>query len=228
MKRLNLVPVLVLLVASTVTITSTVRAEDPTPQGSVVCTGWHALCSLATDCKMVSDTQANCNCWKVNEQHVVVTADITDQDARTATLAACTSATPCDVDEAPVCGIIKSGDYTVNEVKYKWISTYSYRGWCKNWKPKACAAGPWADCMTYPCTESTNPKDPDRPLVCQCKVNTTPFVGSNGRCKTKKGRVMSTINITLWDFQEKKFRPDMPGYEFVQGACAPIHSDSEG
>src|SRR5512139_170472 len=83
--------------------------EPAVPQETVVCTGWHALCSFATDCKVVSDTQANCNCWKVKEQYIVVAADISDAAVREATLTACTSAHPCDVDESPVCKAIQEG-----------------------------------------------------------------------------------------------------------------------
>jgi hypothetical protein len=53
----------------------------------------------------------------------------------------------------------------------------------------------------------------------------TAFVGTEGRCKTKKGKVMSTINQELWDFDNRKFTLPMPGYEYVEGACAPLQSD---
>ncbi len=201
--------------------------EPAVPQGTVVCTGWHALCSLATDCKVVSDTQANCNCWKVKEQYIVVTADISDTAVREATLTVCTTARPCDVDESPVCKAIQDGSYTVGGVTYEWVSTFSYRGWCKNWDPVACDEGPWADCMTSPCTENPNPKDPDRPLICQCTIKTKPFIGSKGRCRTRKGTVMSTINQDLWDFHTGMFTLPMPGDAYVVGACAPLASDGE-
>lgn len=47
------------------------------PQEIVECNGWHALCSLADDCKIDGET-ANCACWKVKERHMVVTVDIQD------------------------------------------------------------------------------------------------------------------------------------------------------
>src|SRR5208283_1771289 len=214
--------------AAVLTYGSMAWALDPpvVPQGTVECTGWHALCSLATDCKVVSDQQADCNCWRVNEQYIVVTADIKDEVVKAETLAACTSATPCNVDEAPVCLAIKNGTFTVEGIQYDWVSTYSYRGWCQKWKPVPCDAAPWADCMTSPCTENQDPiANPNRPLICQCSVNTTAFVGTNGGCKTKKRTIMSTINQALWDFENRKFTLPMPGYEYVQGACEHIHSD---
>jgi len=42
-----------------------------TPQAAVVCTGWHALCDASTDCKVNGNT-ADCACWRVNENHIVV------------------------------------------------------------------------------------------------------------------------------------------------------------
>ena len=42
-----------------------------TPQAAVVCTGWHALCDASTDCK-VNGNNADCACWRVNENHIVV------------------------------------------------------------------------------------------------------------------------------------------------------------
>jgi hypothetical protein len=83
--------------------------------------------------------------------------------------------------------------------------------------------------MTFPCTENQDPKaDPDRPLTCQCRrVTDQPFVGSNGRCKTKKGTVMSTINQDLWSFEDNRFNIPMPSNREVNAACEAIHSDLE-
>lgn len=202
---------------------------EDAPQLSVACTGWHALCSLATDCK-VWGNEADCACWKVKEPYVVVTSNIKNDTFGGATIkentqSTCTILHPCDVDEAPVCEAIrklKDG---------QWVSTYSYRGWCENWDPVACEGkntGPWADCMTSPCTEIQGGKaHHDRPLSCQCTVNNGPFVGTDGRCKTKKGTVMSTIPKDSWDFKKGTFAFPMPGYEYVKGACAPLKSDRE-
>lgn len=206
-------------------------AQTPSvqPQLTVECTGWHALCSLATDCKVdrKGQNQADCACWKINENHMVVTAFIKNDtfgyDVKGLTQSTCTTETPCAVDEAPVCQAIK--DLLAEE---QWVSTYSYRGWCQNWDPVACVRrniGPWADCMTSPCQEKPDPKDPDRPLSCQCTVNYGPFIGTNGQCKTKKGTVMSTIPRASWDFNNGTFIFPMPGYEYVKGACEPIGSD---
>ncbi len=109
------------------------------PQEFVVCTGWHALCSASTDCIRHGDT-ANCDCYRVNEAHVVETNEIQDNLVKNLTLSECTKKHPCDVDQSPVCYAIKYGQYKVNEVKYDWVSTFSYRGWCSllNLKPTAC------------------------------------------------------------------------------------------
>ncbi len=99
------------------------------PQDFVVCTGWHALCTASPDCRMNGDMAA-CDCMRVNENHIVATSEIQDTAVKRLTLAECTNEHPCDVDQAPVCKAIQYGQYTVDNVKYKWVSTYSYRGWC--------------------------------------------------------------------------------------------------
>jgi len=202
-----------------------VLAAAVLPQAAVVCTGKHALCDFSRDCK-VSGNTANCACWSVDEQHIVFPSKIQDLEVKRMTQAVCTDAHPCAVDQAPVCVAIKTGKYTVNNVKYPWVSTYSYRGWCDNWQPVGCSTGPWADCMAAPCTETARPTDPERPLTCQCPMENSPFVGSNGTCLSDKpGTVISTIPLATWDFRNNKFRIYLPGYEYVQGACGILESD---
>lgn len=205
------------------------------PQDWVVCTGWHALCSASTDCRMSGD-RAACSCLRVNETHVVMTSVIQDAAVKRLTNARCTSERPCDVDQAPVCKAIADGQYEVDKVRYEWVSTYSYRGWCGllQAKPKACdqrASGYsgdlyWAICDAAPCTENPNPSDPDKPLSCQCRVEKTPFVGPDNRCVGDNGGIMSSFPLESWDFKNSTYPFPMPGYEYVQGACAPLKSDS--
>ncbi len=211
-------------------------AQDE-PQEFVVCTGWHALCSASLDCKMNADkTKAACDCLRVDETHIVLTAEIQDAAVKNQTLAKCTKAHPCAVDQAPVCPAIKSGQYTVDHVKYPWVSTYSYRGWCSilGMKPKACDPGApgyvgdtsWAICDVAPCTENPHPSNPDKPLTCQCRVvEKTPFVGANGSCTGEHGGIMSSMQLSGWDFTHNTYSFPMPGNEYVQGACAPLKSD---
>ncbi len=204
------------------------------PQDFVVCTGWHALCSASTDCKMNGD-KADCDCLRVNETHIVATTEIQDTAVKLATQAKCTYKHPCDVDQAPVCKAIKYAQYQVDNIKYQWVSTYSYRGWCSilQLKFKACdqsAAGyagdlDWAVCDAAPCTENENPSNPDKPLSCQCRVESTPFVGMNESCTGDNGGIMSSFPLWAWDFQKNTYPFPMPGYEYVQGACAPLKSD---
>lgn len=205
------------------------------PQGIVVCTGWHALCSSSADCKMNGD-KATCDCYRVNETHIVLTDEIQDAAVKRQTQTKCTNKHPCDVDHAPVCKAIKSGQYEVDNVKYDWVSTYSYRGWCSilERKPTACDqhapgyAGDlyWAICDVAPCTEDQHPSNPDKPLSCQCRVEKTPFVGANGSCTGDNGGIISSMALSGWDFRNNTYRFPMPGYEYVQGACAPLKSDS--
>ncbi len=210
-------------------------AQDQ-PQELVVCTGWHALCSASLDCQLNDDeTKAACDCLRVNETHIVLTAEIQDAAIKSQTLAKCTNEHPCAVDQAPVCTAIKSGQYTVDKVKYPWVSTYSYRGWCSilEQKPIACDPGTpgysgdtsWAICDVAPCTENPHPSNPEKPLTCQCRVETTPFVGANGSCTGENGGIMSSMQLDGWDFKNNTYRFPMPGYEYVQGACAPLTSD---
>jgi hypothetical protein len=198
------------------------------PQPVVVCRGWHALCDFATNCEVVGD-QANCACWKVKEPYIVETSKIQDQAVKEVTQAICTASHPCDIDEAPVCKAIRFGQFKVDDVKYRWVSTFSYRGWCENWKPVPCGYtegswATWADCMSAPCTSIDNPSDPERPLSCQCRVMEGPFIGTQGSCD--EGNVMSTEPLGNWDFHKNTFRVPMPGYQFVKGACAELESDN--
>ncbi len=203
------------------------------PQPFVVCTGWHALC-IAFDCQ-VNGAGASCDCWRVNETHIVETSAIQDSVIQRLTEAGCTDRHPCGVDEAPVCQAIRHGQYKVDDVRYDWVSTYSYRGWCSllQLNPKPCdprAPGytgdsQWAICDAAPCTETQNPPDPERPLRCQCRVESTPFVGANGTCAGDDGGIMSSFPLEAWDFQNHTYLISMPGYEYVRGACAPLQSD---
>jgi hypothetical protein len=158
---------------------------------------------------------------------VVQTAKIQDNKAREATQKRCTTATPCGVDEAPICRVIRNGTYTVDGVTYPGVSTFSWRGWCQTFRPVRCAgaqAGPWADCMAAPC--QADPKNPDRPLKCQCRVESSDFVGINGRCDSRSGEVMSTIPLNFWNFDTGSFSVPVPGNAFVNlGACRFLRSD---
>ncbi len=204
------------------------------PQPFVVCTGWHALCSSSTDCRMNGD-KAACDCLRVNETHIVLAAEIQDAEVKRLTQAKCTSEHPCDVDQAPVCRAIKSGSYTVDNVRYDWVSTYSYRGWCSILERKIKACDPsapgysgdmnWAICDLAPCTENPLPSNPEKPLTCQCRVKNTPFVGVDDSCTGDNGGIMSSMDLSGWDFQNNTYTFPMPGYQYVQGACAPLKSD---
>lgn len=203
------------------------------PQEFVVCTGWHALCAV-TDCRLSGDG-ADCDCFRVEEPHIVETSAIQDMAVKRLTQARCTTEDRCDVDEAPVCGAIKNGAYEVNQVRYDWVSTYSYRGWCSflRVKLKACDqnepgyAGDlsWALCDAAPCTETQDPEDAERPLSCQCQVRNSPFVGANGSCTGDNGGIMSSFPLEAWDFERATYTISIPGYEYVHGACAALKSD---
>lgn len=204
------------------------------PQIGVACTGWHALCSVSTDCKMRGD-KADCDCLRVNETHIVEASEIQDQEVRNLTLAKCTNGHPCGVDDAPVCQAIKDGQYEVDGVRYTWVSTYSYRGWCSLLSRGLKSCDPsvpgytgdsyWAICDVAPCTELQNPRDPEKPLTCQCRVKSGPFVGTNGTCTGDNGGIMSSFPTSQWDFQNNTYPIPVPGYEYVQGACSPVESD---
>ncbi len=208
------------------------------PQESVVCTGWHALCTASYDCKIMNVDRADCDCLRVNETHVVATDAIQDPTVKRLTLARCTTKHPCEVDQAPICKAIKYKQYEVNNVKYDWVSTYSYRGWCSLLERKFQRCDPttpgytgdvyWAVCDLAPCTENPNPSNSDKPLSCQCRPveNKTAFVGTNGTCTGDNGGIMSSNSALLWDFQNNTYRIPAPGYEYVQGACAPLNSDT--
>jgi len=204
------------------------------PQELVVCTGWHALCSASFDCQMNGDT-ADCDCLRVNEPHIVQTSAIQDAAVKRLTQIKCTNEDPCDIDQAPVCKAIKYGQYKVDQVKYDWVSTFSYRGWCSllEMKPQPCDQTEegytgdeyWAVCDGAPCTENPDPFDPERPLTCECRVEDGPFVGINGSCNGDNDGIMSSSPMKTWDFQTNSYRIPVPGLKYVEGACAPLASD---
>lgn len=208
------------------------RADEAQP--FVQCTGWHALCTASHDCTIHGGT-ADCDCLRVNETHIVYTSEIQDPAARAATLAKCTKDHPCVLDEAPICRTIREGAYTVDGIRYPWVSTYSYRGWCSLVAADLKACDPsspgyqgdrhWAICDAAPCTERADPSDPNRPLSCRCRVEDTPFVGANGSCSGDKGGIMSSFALPLWDFDTNTYRIWMLGYDYVGPACAPLRSD---
>lgn len=230
----SLMLALIIMIMNVMNLEAQANAGTHVPEDFVVCTGWHALCSSAPDCKMNGE-KANCDCARVNETHIVATNEIQDLLAKRLTLARCTTIHPCAVDEAPVCKAIKSGRYQVNHVKYKFISTYSYRGWCDILKQKFIKCDPqepgysgdqyWALCDAAPCREKINPTNPNKPLSCQCRVNSEAFVGI-GSCTGKNGGIMSSFPVWAWNFQKNNYPFHMPGYEFVESACAPFKSDS--
>lgn len=204
------------------------------PQTAVVCTGWHALCTGSTDCQTNGGDMADCACWRVNETHIVLTSEIQDPAVKRLTQARCTSRNNCDVDEAPVCSVISDGEYEVDQVKYDWVSTYSYRGWCGLYRPKACDTTQadyvgdtrWTICDAAPCTEIQDPADPERPLSCQCRVMEGSFVGTKDSCTGENGGIMSAMALEYWDFEKNTYSVPVPGYEYVYGACAPLKSDA--
>ena len=203
------------------------------PQLAVACTGWHALCSFTADCQTNGGDTADCACWRVNETHIVVTDAIQDAAVKRMTQTKCTTRNTCDVDEAPVCSAIRDGQYEVAQVKYDWVSTFSYRGWCELYRPKACdptrpdyvGDTRWAVCDAAPCTEIPDPADPERPLSCRCPVMEGPFVGTKDSCTGENGGLISAIELQYWDFEKDSFSVPVQGYEYVQGACAALKSD---
>lgn len=201
-----------------------------TPEEAVVCMGKHALCSASFDCRIRGE-MADCDCSPVDEIHIVLTGAIQDVEIKRQTRAKCTSAHGCAVDEAPVCAAIRDGKYEVDGATYRWVSTYSYRGWCELLDRKFVPCDPgkpgytgdrqWAVCDAAPCTENPNPSDPNRPLICQCRVETGPFVGLGG-CTGENGGIVSSFPMSDWDFEKNTYRIPLPGYEFVRGACEPV------
>lgn len=210
------------------------RNKPDAPQDFVVCTGWHALCTASPDCRMNGD-KSDCDCMRVNENHIIATFEIQDISVKHLTLTKCTNQHPCEVDQAPVCKAIKYGKYEVDNVKYRWVSTYSYRGWCSLVQIKPIACDPqsegysgdryYAICDAAPCTEIKDPSDPNRPLSCRCRVDGAAFMGINGSCTGVNGGIMSSSPTWAWDFEKNTFAFYMPGYEYVRGACAPLKSD---
>ena len=110
LRALALASTVMVLLCSTTVLGQKPPGVPPTipqvvPQEAVECTGWHALCSLADDCT----SNGECNCWRVNENYMVGTSNIKNDQIKAATQRRCTNKNPCGVDEAPVCTAIQSG-----------------------------------------------------------------------------------------------------------------------
>lgn len=180
------------LAASSIPAIATAQvAEEDTPQEFVVCRGIHALCSFADHCELSEDGQsAACDCWVVEDDFIVVTDAILDPTAKSATQKECTSSQPCGTDQAPVCTKIEDGTYTVDGVTVWRVSAFSYTDFCRRWQPVDCDSGPWASCMAAACQQGDNPQ---RPALCTCPVDTSPFTGPSGSCEQPPGMVMSTV-----------------------------------
>ncbi|MFO7533151.1 MAG: cytochrome P450 [Candidatus Limnocylindrales bacterium] len=68
---------------------------------------------------------------------------------------------------------------------------------------------------------------PNRPLSCRCRVvGGAPFLGVNGSCTGEMGGISSSFPLSAWDFEHDTYPFPVPGYEWVQGACAPPRSDA--
>lgn len=196
-----------------------------------MCTGWHALCSASFDCRVNGET-ADCNCMRVDEPHLVLTSEIQDPVVKRQTQTKCTNEDPCDTDQAPVCKAFKDGQYRVDHVRYDWVSTFSYRGWCSilEMKPQPCdqqengyvGDANWAICDGAPCTENENPADPDKPLVCRCRVEDGPFIGINGSCTGEGGGIMSSSPMETWDFQANSYLLPLPRLGIRRGRMCPV------
>ena len=131
--------------------------------------------------------------------------------------------------------------FAITQDSYKrllhlWVSTYSYRGWCSILDQGLIPCEPgtdgytgdssWAICDVAPCTEIEDPVDPEKRLSCQCRVEeNSAFVGINSSCTGDDGGIMSSMTIYAWDFENNTYTFSMPGYEYVQGSCAPLTSD---
>jgi hypothetical protein len=118
-------------------------------------------------------------------------------------------------------------------VKYDWVSTFSYRGWCDLYRPRACdpsepgyvGDSQWTICGVAPCTEMPNPTDPERPLNYQCRIRSGPFVGTKDSCTGESGGIISAMPLEVRDFENKTFTASVPGFDRVRAACAPLRSD---
>ena len=111
------------------------QASLALPQAVVQCKGAHALCNASIDCLRSGKDKALCPCWNVNETHLVLTEKIQDELVRKETQRRCTQGSPCGLDDAPVCRVIREGRYRVDKVTYPGVSTFSYRGWCQTFRP---------------------------------------------------------------------------------------------
>ena len=175
------------------------------PTARVVCDGKHVVCTMAA-CTIDAHDRAACRCWIVNGTNVVSTDEIQNATVRKATQARCTDATPCGVDEAPVCE-------AVHEARGM-VSTFSWTDWCRRAAPtpvSPCPSSPWAACMTAPCTADAG-GDPGV-ASCACRVVNSAWLPlGGGACAQPAGRAISTVPAGF-DMRV------IPGAAWVLDAC---------
>eukprot|EP00658_Telonema_sp_P-2_P072848 TRINITY_DN61939_c0_g1_i1.p1 TRINITY_DN61939_c0_g1~~TRINITY_DN61939_c0_g1_i1.p1 ORF type:complete len:609 (-),score=128.71 TRINITY_DN61939_c0_g1_i1:356-2080(-) len=147
----------------------------------VTCHGEYALC-FYSNCTATQEaawapgvSMAECPCDKHDGLYMVMINAILDESEWRSTRERCPlGALSCPVpNTAPVCAAINNrtlfkGAPGVDELGY--VSAYSFKNATQNPGSTSCADGPYAGCMTAPCSQGKDGK-----VSCQCPVATGPF-----------------------------------------------------
>eukprot|EP00747_Dinoflagellata_sp_TGD_P184752 gnl/TRDRNA2_/TRDRNA2_40671_c0_seq2.p1 gnl/TRDRNA2_/TRDRNA2_40671_c0~~gnl/TRDRNA2_/TRDRNA2_40671_c0_seq2.p1 ORF type:complete len:224 (-),score=20.35 gnl/TRDRNA2_/TRDRNA2_40671_c0_seq2:6-677(-) len=199
---------------SVMALVPTTTAE---PQARVQCHGPHALCTMASCSEASHDpitltATMTCDCWFVNSTFAVSQDEILNSSVQSATRSSCTTAHPCQVNEAPVCSAIAEGSVFLGQrTAPGLVSAFSWEGWCsrvQHHTAKVCSASPWAACMTAPCSRHSE----SGKVSCTCPVTESQWIDfDGGGCSRYISTVPAGFDMRV-----------IPGSEFALQACGDL------
>ncbi len=181
------------------------------------CFGPYALCYYA-NCTVAPDGKvSNCPCYEWFGPNFVAINAILNADSYQATVSQCTAdpASCRQVNGAPVCGDLNRGDFYANATR---VSTFGfYRAEVEPIGMKDCSQtpGPYAGCMTAPCTgPTTTNADGSVTIHCDCPIFDGPYqIGqSDASCDDAPNVWSAAYNPTP--------APTSP-CDIVAGGCVP-------
>jgi len=147
------------------------------------CFGPYALCYYANCTVSADGTVSDCPCYEWFGPNFVAINAILNADSYQATVAQCTAdPASCQVTNgAPVCADLNRGDFYSNATR---VSTFGfYRAPVEPIGLTDCSdePGPYAGCMTAPCTGPVTVTNGTATIHCDCPIYDGPFqLGKDG------------------------------------------------
>eukprot|EP01083_Nonionella_stella_P017336 48479_1 len=151
----------------------------------VECSGTHALCLFA-----LCDISGECHCKMFDGIFQVATNAIGDVDVKANTQSACTSASPCGLNEAPVCDAILNVESGITSA-FSW-NEFCERSWPLEQWTDCLEDDFYASCMMAPCVPNM---DPDGFATCYCAVNQGSYIENEVRrsCQYRANAIKASV-----------------------------------